>query len=235
MIELINLYKTYEEGGISTEVLKDINIKIQKGEMVAVMGPSGSGKSTFLNILGCLEKPSKGTYLLDGEDVCACKDSKLAKYRNQTLGFVVQDFALIERYTVRKNVEIPLCYSKVPLRKQREKVDAAIERVVLKNKKDSFARNLSGGQKQRVAIARAIVNDAEIILCDEPTGALDQKTWKDIMELFLELHKKGKTIVIVTHDPKVAEYCQRTIRIEDGRIATENDRKVDVGETQNKD
>ena len=232
MISLEHVSKSYAAG---IPALNDVNIEIESGEFVFIVGDSGSGKSTFLNILGCLEKPSKGTYLLNGEDVCACKDSKLAKYRNQTLGFVVQDFALIERYTVRKNVEIPLCYSKVPLRKQREKVDAAIERVGLKNKKDSFARNLSGGQKQRVAIARAIVNDAEIILCDEPTGALDQKTGKDIMELFLELHKKGKTIVIVTHDPKVAEYCQRTIRIEDGRIATENDRNADIGETQNKD
>ena len=200
------------------EVLKDISLSVKEGEVLAIIGPSGSGKSTLLNILGCLEQPTGGQYLLNGNDVIGLKEKQIAQLRNQTFGFVVQDFALIERYSVEKNVMLPLLYTKISKKQRIEKVNRMLELVHLSEKKYALARNLSGGQRQRVAIARAIVNDANIIFCDEPTGALDKKTSGSIMQMFQKLNQMGKTIVIVTHDPEVAKQCKRTIFIEDGKI-----------------
>ena len=218
MIELKNIEKTYEENIEKTKAVDGISLKIAQGEMVAIMGPSGSGKSTLLNILGCLEQPTGGQYLLNGNDVIGLKEKQIAQLRNQTFGFVVQDFALIERYSVEKNVMLPLLYTKISKKQRIEKVNRMLELVHLSKKKYALARNLSGGQRQRVAIARAIVNDANIIFCDEPTGALDKKTSGSIMQMFQKLNQMGKTIVIVTHDPEVAKQCKRTIFIEDGKI-----------------
>lgn len=218
MIELKNIEKTYEENIEKTKAVDGISLKIAQGEMVAIMGPSGSGKSTLLNILGCLEQPTGGQYLLNGNDVIGLKEKQIAQLRNQTFGFVVQDFALIERYSVEKNVMLPLLYTKISKKQRIEKVNRMLELVHLSEKKYVLARNLSGGQRQRVAIARAIVNDANIIFCDEPTGALDKKTSGSIMQMFQKLNQMGKTIVIVTHDPEVAKQCKRTIFIEDGKI-----------------
>ena len=218
MIELKNIEKIYEENIEKTKAVDGISLKIAQGEMVAIMGPSGSGKSTLLNILGCLEQPTGGQYLLNGNDVIGLKEKQIAQLRNQTFGFVVQDFALIERYSVEKNVMLPLLYTKISKKQRIEKVNRMLELVHLSEKKYALARNLSGGQRQRVAIARAIVNDANIIFCDEPTGALDKKTSGSIMQMFQKLNQMGKTIVIVTHDPEVAKQCKRTIFIEDGKI-----------------
>ncbi len=218
MIELKNIEKTYEENIEKTKAVDGISLKIAQGEMVAIMGPSGSGKSTLLNILGCLERPTRGQYLLNGNDVIGLKEKQIAQLRNQTFGFVVQDFALIERYSVEKNVMLPLYYTSIDRKQRRDKVNQTLELVHLSEKKHALARNLSGGQRQRVAIARAIINDANIIFCDEPTGALDKKTSGSIMQMFQKLNQMGKTIVIVTHDPEVASQCKRTIFIEDGKI-----------------
>ncbi len=218
MIELKNIEKIYEDNAGKTKAVDGISLKIELGEMVAIMGPSGSGKSTLLNILGCLEQPTGGQYLLNGNDVIGLKEKQIAQLRNQTFGFVVQDFALIERYSVEKNVMLPLLYTKISKKQRIEKVNRMLELVHLSEKKYALARNLSGGQRQRVAIARAIVNDANIIFCDEPTGALDKKTSGSIMQMFQKLNQMGKTIVIVTHDPEVAKQCKRTIFIEDGKI-----------------
>lgn len=218
MIELKNIEKTYEENIEKTKAVDGISLKIAQGEMVAIMGPSGSGKSTLLNILGCLERPTRGQYLLNGNNVIGLKEKQIAQLRNQTFGFVVQDFALIERYSVEKNVMLPLYYTNIDRKQRRDKVNQTLELVHLSEKKHALARNLSGGQRQRVAIARAIVNDANIIFCDEPTGALDKKTSGSIMQMFQKLNQMGKTIVIVTHDPEVARQCKRTIFIEDGKI-----------------
>lgn len=218
MIELKNIEKIYEDNAEKTKAVDGISLKIDLGEMVAIMGPSGSGKSTLLNILGCLEQPTRGQYFLNGNDVIGLKEKQIAQLRNQTFGFVVQDFALIERYSVEKNVMLPLLYTKISKKQRIEKVDRMLELVHLSEKKRALARNLSGGQRQRVAIARAIVNDANIIFCDEPTGALDKKTSASIMQMFQKLNQMGKTIVIVTHDPEVAKQCKRTIFIEDGKI-----------------
>lgn len=218
MIELKNIEKIYEDNAGKAKAVDGISLKIELGEMVAIMGPSGSGKSTLLNILGCLEQPTGGQYLLNGNDVIGLKEKQIAQLRNQTFGFVVQDFALIERYSVEKNVMLPLLYTKISKKQRIEKVNRMLELVHLSEKKYALARNLSGGQRQRVAIARAIVNDANIIFCDEPTGALDKKTSGSIMQMFQKLNQMGKTIVIVTHDPEVAKQCKRTIFIEDGKI-----------------
>lgn len=218
MIELKNIEKTYEENIEKTKAVDGISLKIAQGEMVAIMGPSGSGKSTLLNILGCLERPTRGQYLLNGNDVIGLKEKQIAQLRNQTFGFVVQDFALIERYSVEKNVMLPLYYTSIDRKQRKDKVNQTLELVHLSEKKHALARNLSGGQRQRVAIARAIINDANIIFCDEPTGALDKKTSGSIMQMFQKLNQMGKTIVIVTHDPEVARQCKRTIFIEDGKI-----------------
>jgi len=190
--------------------------------MVAIMGASGSGKSTLLNIIGCLDVPTQGEYLLKEKDISSLSNKELAKLRNQVLGFVVQDFALVEQYTVAQNIAIPLIYSKISRLERKKHIDIILDQMDILEKKKVLVSNLSGGQRQRVAIARALANSPDIILADEPTGSLDSQMSQEIMELFAELNRQGKTVIIVTHDPMVAEFCQKIIHIKDGKLAEQN-------------
>lgn len=218
LISLKGINKIYKGAGFQVNALSNINVNIPEGEMLAIMGASGSGKSTLLNILGCLDVPTSGNYVLEGKDITSYTEKEMAHLRNEVFGFVLQDFALIERYTVAKNVMLPLYYGNVPRKKRTERVDSILQRVGLIEKKNQLALHLSGGQRQRVAIARALVNDSKIILCDEPTGALDKKTGNEIMNIFKQMNQEGKTVIIVTHDPAVAEMCHRVIHISDGKV-----------------
>lgn len=219
IISIKELYKTYGSGESEVKALRGLSLSVDRGDMIAIMGPSGSGKSTLLNIIGCIDRPTDGQYLLDGRKINTFNDSEMAMLRNQNFGFVVQDFALVERYSVYKNVMIPLSYSKKQIKSKRDKIEEALSQLGILEKIKAMALNLSIGQRQRVAIARAIVNDPDIILADEPTGSLDSDTGEEVMEIFKQLNKDGKTIIIVTHEKKVASYCQMTIRIEDGKIS----------------
>lgn len=221
-IQLKKISKQYDKTN-EEWALKNINLQIKQGESVAIMGTSGSGKSTLLNILGCIDTATEGEYLLDNKSINLYTEREKAMLRNRVFGFVVQDFALMNHYTVFKNVQLPLCYTKLPKKIQKEKVIKVLKQVGLGDKINRYPTHLSGGQKQRVAIARAIINEAEILLCDEPTGALDSKTTEEIMYLFMELNKQGKTIIIITHDDKVANYCDRIIELNDGKIVTDGD------------
>lgn len=214
ILELKNICKSYG----NSNIIKNLNLKISKGEMVAIMGPSGSGKSTLLNIIGCLDAPTNGSYIINGENIDKLSNKKLSNIRNKTFGFVVQYFALIDEYTIFDNVKIPLTYSTKKVINKKEKIISLLDKLGIGDKKKSYPNQLSGGQNQRAAIARALVNDPEIILADEPTGALDKKTGYEVMGLFETLNKEGKTIIIVTHDEKVAKCCNRIILIEDGQI-----------------
>lgn len=219
MLKIENLTKTYNyKKSNAFTALKDVSLEVEDGEMLAIIGKSGAGKSTLLHIIGCIDKFEKGSYIIDGTDVHSLSDNKLAKIRNEKVGIVMQDFALIDEYSVIKNVMIPLNFSKKKLGKPKELAMKALERVGLANLAKKPVSKLSGGQKQRVAIARAIVNDPSFILADEPTGALDTKTSSEIMELFTELNKSGKTVIIITHDLTVADKCKRKVEISDGRI-----------------
>lgn len=219
MIELNNISKVYNKSNTNeVKVLQNIELKIEKSSMLAIMGPSGSGKSTLLNILGCLDIPSMGTYKLYNQELQSLNRRKLATIRNEHFGFVVQDFALIEDYTVMKNVEIPILYSKDKTNKK-ERVLSILERLGMKEKASEYAYNLSGGQRQRVAIARALINNPDIILADEPTGALDQRTGQQVLDIFKSIHQEQKkTILIVTHDDRVAKQCDGIINIVDGKV-----------------
>lgn len=219
MLKIENLTKTYNyKKSNAFTALKDVSLEVEDGEMLAIIGKSGAGKSTLLHIIGCIDKFEKGSYTIDGTDVHSLSDNELAKIRNEKVGIVMQDFALIDEYSVIENVMIPLNFSKKKLGKPKELAMKALERVGIANLAKKPVSKLSGGQKQRAAIARAIVNDPSFILADEPTGALDTKTSSEIMELFTELNKSGKTVIIITHDLTVADKCKRKIEISDGRI-----------------
>ena len=218
LIEIKNLIKTYQTGDSSFNALDDVSLTVEEGEFVAIMGTSGSGKSTFMNTLGCLDKPTSGSYHLDGIDVLSLNADKLSEIRNLKLGFVFQGFNLIPRTTALENVEMPMIYKGIPPQERIEKARCALEIVGLKQRENHLPNQMSGGQQQRVAIARAIVNDAPIILADEPTGALDSRTGDQIMELFQDLNDEGKTIVFVTHDRSLGMRCREQIYIHDGRI-----------------
>ncbi|WP_377889846.1 ABC transporter ATP-binding protein [Alkalihalobacillus sp. R86527] len=218
MIELEKIVKSYTLGKETVEVLKGITTTIEKGEFVAIMGPSGSGKSTLMNIIGCLDRPTSGSYYLEGEDVSTHSDPELAKVRNKSIGFVFQQFQLLPRLTALKNVELPMVYAGAAKKEREERASDSLTRVGLRDRMGHLPNELSGGQKQRVAIARALVNDPSLILADEPTGALDTATSVAIMELFVELNKEGTTIIVVTHEPEVAAYANRVIYVRDGLL-----------------
>ncbi|HJD19883.1 MAG TPA: ABC transporter ATP-binding protein [Candidatus Avelusimicrobium excrementipullorum] len=218
MIETTDLYKTYVVGDVEVHALQGVSVSIERGEFVAVMGPSGSGKSTFMNILGCLDKPTKGKYILDGIDVTATDLSKLAGVRNRKIGFVFQGFNLISRTTALENVELPMVYNHTPSHLRKEKALEALKAVGLEKRAYHMPNQLSGGQQQRVAIARSLVCDAPIIFADEPTGNLDTKMSIEVMDLFTRLNKElGKTIILITHEPDIAEYAGRLITFRDGQ------------------
>ncbi|NWQ41295.1 ABC transporter ATP-binding protein [Bacillus sp. EB106-08-02-XG196] len=219
MIELDSITKTYLLGKESVKVLDKISLKIEQGEFVAIMGPSGSGKSTLMNMIGCLDKPTTGIYTLSGENVSHYNDNGLARVRNQSIGFVFQQFHLLPRLSALKNVELPMIYAGVSKSERQTRAVEALGKVGLSDRMGHLPNALSGGQKQRVAIARAIVNKPKIILADEPTGALDSKTSIDIMEQFRELNEdEGVTVIVVTHESEVAAYANRTIFVRDGMI-----------------
>ncbi len=217
-IEIKNVFKTYKNGDEYTEVLTNISLTIGDGEMVAITGPSGSGKSTLMNIIGCLDRPTKGSYLLEGQDTGGLNDKKLAAIRNEHIGFVFQSFNLLPQYTALENVELPMLYANTSPGVARKKAREALITLGLEQRIKYKPNQLSGGQKQRVAIARAIVNTPSVILADEPTGSLDSKTGKEVLEVFKTLNKSGKTVIIVTHDPAIASETNRAVKIKDGVI-----------------
>lgn len=222
LIEARGLGKTYHLGDIDLEVLKQVNTTIEHGEFVAIMGPSGSGKSTFMNILGCLDKPSVGAYLLEGTNVGGLSRDELAEIRNKKIGFVFQGFNLLSRTSAIENIELPMLYNGHTAHERRERALAALKSVGLEGRGHHHPNQLSGGQQQRVAIARALVNEAPIILADEPTGNLDTKTSIEIMELFVRLNRESRiTVIVVTHEPDIAAYTNRTIKFLDGCIVND--------------
>ena len=218
LLELKNIYKNYIQGTMEVPVLKDINLCVEEVEYVAIMGPSGSGKSTLMNIIGCIDKPTSGTYLLDDVEIEKCKDKELSEVRNQKIGFVFQNFNLLPRQSALDNVALPLQYAKVPIKKRKQKAKEMLEMVDLADRVSFKPTQLSGGQKQRVAIARAMVADPKILLADEPTGALDSKSGLQVMELFDTLHKQGVTIIMITHSDEIASYADRVVKIIDGEL-----------------
>ncbi|BFK81018.1 ABC transporter ATP-binding protein [Clostridium baratii] len=218
VIDVENACKSYVMGDETLKVLNNITLKVPKGQFVAIIGPSGSGKSTFMNFIGCLDKVDSGTYILDGMDVRDLNDNELSEIRNKKIGFIFQQFNLLSKLSALENVELPLIYRGMSSSERRKRAIEALKKVGLENRKNHLPTQLSGGQQQRVAIARAIVTDPEILLCDEPTGALDTKTSKEIMELIKELNKEGRTIVMITHDLNVASQAKRQIRIKDGTL-----------------
>lgn len=218
LLELKNIYKNYIQGTMEVPVLKDINLCVEEGEYVAIMGPSGSGKSTLMNIIGCIDKPTSGTYLLDDVEIEKCKDKELSEVRNQKIGFVFQNFNLLPRQSALDNVALPLQYAKVPIKKRKQKAKEMLEMVDLADRVSFKPTQLYGGQKQRVAIARAMVADPKILLADEPTGALDSKSGLQVMELFDTLHKQGVTIIMITHSDEIASYADRVVKIIDGEL-----------------
>lgn len=229
MISLEGITKSYEVGKEKIDVLKNIDLYVEAGEFTAIMGPSGSGKSTLMNIIGCLDKPTKGRYFLDGVDVSEYKEVELARVRNTSIGFVFQQFHLLPRLTALKNVELPMIYKGIGKKERQERAEEALRKMGLEDRMDHLPNALSGGQKQRVAIARAIVNEPKLILADEPTGALDTKTSQSIMELFSRLNDEGTTIIVVTHEPEVAAFARRIIMLRDGEIVTGEQYKGGLG------
>jgi len=221
VIDITGLTKTYEMGQLKVRALRGINLQIQTNEYVALMGPSGSGKSTLMNLLGCLDTPTSGRYLLDGKDVSKMEDAELANIRNEKIGFVFQTFNLLPRQTTLENVALPLVYAGLGKKERQERAAEVLESVGLGDRLDHKPNELSGGQRQRVAIARALVNRPSIILADEPTGNLDTKTSIEIMEIFEDIQNRGNTVILVTHEPDIAEHAHRIVRLRDGE--TESD------------
>lgn len=221
IISMKNLGKVYKNGQIQVEALKNVNIDIEKEEFVAIMGPSGSGKSTLMNIIGCLDKSTSGEYWLDGINISTLNEVQLAKIRNLKIGFVFQSFNLLPRITALQNVELPMIYAGVGSKERRNRAISALERVGLEKRMHHKPNEMSGGQKQRVAIARALVNSPAIILADEPTGNLDSSSSEEIMSVFQDLNKEGVTIVLVTHEPDIAEHTKRVLRFRDGFLKSD--------------
>ncbi|HEM2743577.1 ABC transporter ATP-binding protein [Streptococcus suis] len=227
LIRLTNINKSYKNGDQELRVLKDIDLEVEEGEFLAIMGPSGSGKSTLMNIIGLLDRSSSGNYWLEGKEVSQLSEKKLAQVRNDQIGFVFQQFFLLSKLNALQNVELPLIYAGVPSSKRKKLAQQYLEKVELAERMTHLPSELSGGQKQRVAIARALVNTPAIILADEPTGALDTKTGEQIMQLLTELNNEGKTIIMVTHEPEIAAYAKRKIVLRDG-VITEDSRREGV-------
>jgi putative ABC transport system ATP-binding protein len=225
LIRLENLSRLYRMGAETVHALREVTLTIERGEYVAIMGPSGSGKSTLMNLIGCLDTPTSGTYHLNGTDVSGMSDNELAAVRNREIGFVFQTFNLLPRSTALHNVELPLIYAGLPASERRERALAAIASVGLTDRMHHKPNELSGGQRQRVAIARALVNQPSILLADEPTGNLDSRTGEEIMGLFAELSGRGHTILLVTHEEDIARHARRILRIRDGQIASDESRR----------
>ncbi|MFA6371393.1 MAG: ABC transporter ATP-binding protein [Methanothrix sp.] len=218
VIELKDIQKTYRIGESEFPVLKGINLEIEPSEFIALMGPSGSGKSTLLNIIGCLDRPSSGRFLLLGQDISRTSDDELARIRREELGFIFQTFNLIGRVSVLKNVEVPMMLSGISREKRKDRALKLLESVGIAHRSDFSPQNISGGERQRVAIARALANDPKIIIADEPTGNLDLKNSDEVMKILSNLNQEGRTIIMVTHNPEITENCSRVIRLRDGRI-----------------
>lgn len=226
ILELDHIYKDYIQGSMVVPVLKDVTLHVEEGEYVAIMGPSGSGKSTLMNIIGCLDKPTKGEYRLDGVDVLLQKDNDLADVRLKKVGFVFQTFQLLPRQTALENVALPLIYAGISKKERNRMAAEALDRVGLSDRMNFIPNQLSGGQKQRVAIARAMVNKPKILLADEPTGALDSKSGKQVMELFETLNAEGVTVIMITHDSAIARHARRVVDIFDGEISERTKEEV---------
>lgn len=218
ILTMKGIVKQYQVGEEISIVLKGIDLEVKEGEFLAVLGPSGSGKSTLMNIIGCLDVPTSGEYILDGRRIGSQDETTLAKIRNREIGFIFQSFFLMQRQTALQNVKLPLIYADVPEREQNERAEEMLRRVGLYEKRNYYPNQLSGGQQQRVAIARAMCNNPTILLADEPTGALDQKTGRQVMELFHEINEEGRTIIMITHDAHIASHAKRIVRILDGNI-----------------
>lgn len=220
LIEVKDLYKIYEMGSTEVRALNGVDVAIQPNEYISIMGPSGSGKSTLMNLIGCLDSPTRGDYILDGTNVAQMSEDQLAEVRNRKIGFVFQTFNLLPKSSALRNVELPLIYNgSIQKHERKEMAASALERVGLADRMDHKPNELSGGQRQRVAVARALVNNPAIILADEPTGNLDSKTGEEIMSLFDDLHQQGNTIVLVTHEEHIAHHAQRIVRLLDGKIS----------------
>jgi putative ABC transport system ATP-binding protein len=221
VIEMVGVHKTYATGPLAVHALRGIDLRIDRGEMVAIMGPSGSGKTTLLELIGCLSRPTSGTYRFRGRPVDQIDPDQLARLRGEQIGFVFQSFNLLPRLSALENVELPLGYRGVPRRERRPRAQAVLERVGLGTRVRHLPAQLSGGERQRVAVARALINQPAMILADEPTGNLDTKTGNEIVSLLHELHREGHTLVLVTHDPEIADQAQRTLAIHDGLIESD--------------
>ena len=226
VLQLSHVYKTYLQGKMEVPVLKDICLQVEKGEYLAIMGPSGSGKSTLMNLIGCLDVPTQGEYLLEDKNIGAMDDNALAEIRNKYIGFVFQHFYLLPKMTALDNVALPLLYAGVPQKERRERAMEALKSVGLEDRMNFLPNQLSGGQCQRVAIARAMVGNPQLLLADEPTGALDTAAGNQVMEIFRELNNKGMTIIMITHEPSIAACADKIYHILDGRLITEENMEV---------